>query len=98
MVRECSTAIYSIVVDVPAFHKYEYKFVNGDLFYGTEFVPLESRVGYEFNDNRWIYVDSLDNSVTDIGAIVFSGNAPAGQKLVRFLVDAKNISAKAKGL
>jgi len=79
--------IYSIVVDIPAFTKYEYKYVNGDQFYEAEFVPIESRVGYNFNDNRWLYVDSLADDTTDIGAIMFAMNAPAGKILVRYLVD-----------
>lgn len=79
--------IYSLVVDIPAFAKYEYKFVNGDQFYEAEFVPQESRVGYNFNDNRWLYLDSLSDDTTDVGAIVFAANAPAGKILVRYLVD-----------
>ena len=80
-------SIYSIVLDIPAFAKYEYKYVNGDQFYEAEFVPQESRVGYNFNDNRWLYIDSLANDTTDIGALLFAGNAPEGKILVRYLVD-----------
>lgn len=87
--------VYSVVVDIPAFAKYEYKFLNGDQFYDAEFVPVESRVGYDFNDNRWIYVDSLANDTTFVGAIVFAGNAPAGMSLVRFMVDMQNESSVA---
>jgi alpha-amylase len=87
LTQEGSTGIYSVVVDIPAFRKYEYKFLNGDQFYNAEFVPVESRVGYDFNDNRWIYVDSLANDTTSIGAVFFAGNAPAGLNLVRFIVD-----------
>jgi hypothetical protein len=81
------TNIYSVVVDIPAFTKYEYKFVNGDQFYEAEFVPIESRVGYNFNDNRWIYIDSLAPDTTVVGPLRFSGNAPMGMYLMRFLVD-----------
>ena len=88
-----SSSIYSIVVDIPAFHKYEYKFVNGDQFYDVEFVPVESRVGYNFNDNRWLYVDSLGNDTTYVGAIMYSANAPAGLKLIRFKVDLRTESS-----
>jgi hypothetical protein len=84
------TNIYTIVVDIPAFRKYEYKFVNGDQFYEAEFVPIESRVGYNFDDNRWIYIDSLANDTTSIGAIRFSQNAPKGYHLLRLLVDLRN--------
>ncbi|MFN8396622.1 MAG: T9SS type A sorting domain-containing protein [Bacteroidia bacterium] len=88
LVQEPSdTNLYSIVVDIPAFNKYEYKFVNGDQFYEVEFVPIESRVGYNFNDSRWIYIDSLANDTTVIGPLRFSGNAPMGKYLMRFLVD-----------
>ena len=90
--QEGTSTIYSVIVDIPAFAKYEYKFVNGDQFYEVEFVPVESRVGYDFDDNRWIYVDSLANDTTFVGAIKFSGNAPAGLNLVRFLVDLKTQS------
>lgn len=81
------TNMYEVYVDVPAFAKYEYKFVNGDQFYEAEFVPVESRVGYNFNDNRWIYVDSLANDTTFLGALLFAGNAPANKYLIRYLVD-----------
>jgi hypothetical protein len=92
------TNIYSIVVDIPAFKKYEFKFVNGDQFYETEFVPIESRVGYNFNDNRWIYIDSLANDTTIIGAILFAGNAPKNKKLIRFYVDMQNETISTKGV
>lgn len=85
------TNIYSIVVDIPAFAKYEYKFVNGDQFYEAEFVPIESRVGYNFNDNRWIYVDSLANDTSFVGAIRFAQNSPKGTYLLRLKVDMRNV-------
>lgn len=81
------TNLYSIVVNIPAFTKYEYKFANGDQFYEVEFVPIESRVGYNFNDSRWIYIDSLAADTQVVGPLRFSGNAPMGQYLMRFLVD-----------
>lgn len=86
MVHE-SGSIYSLIVTIPAFRKYEYKFANGDLFYEVEFVPVESRVGYDNVDNRWMYVDSLQNDTSFVGAIMYGGNAPAGLNLVRPLVD-----------
>lgn len=98
LTQEGSTEIYSIIVDIPAFTKYEYKFVNGDLFYEVEFVPEPSRVGYNFNDNRWIYIDSLANDTTNIGALVFGGNAPAGFTMVRFFVDMAAITASPSGV
>jgi alpha-amylase len=81
------SSIYSVVVDIPAFAKYEYKFLNGDQWYDVEFVPLESRVGYNYDDNRWVYIDSLYNDTTNIPAVLFSGNAPAGFYLLRLKVD-----------
>ncbi|HQV00469.1 MAG TPA: T9SS type A sorting domain-containing protein, partial [Bacteroidia bacterium] len=90
--------IYSIVVDIPAFAKYEYKFVNGDQFYEAEFVPELSRVLYNFNDNRWLYVDSIANDTTFVGAIMFGGNAPAGLTLIRFYVDMQNETIAAGGM
>jgi alpha-amylase len=87
MTQVGSSTIYSIVVDIPAFQKYEYKFANGDLFYEVEFVPVESRVGYDFVDNRWLYVDSTANDTTFVGAILYGENAPYGLKMARFIVD-----------
>ncbi|MCW3084427.1 MAG: hypothetical protein JWP12_1793 [Bacteroidetes bacterium] len=93
LTQEGITDIWSIVVDIPAFAKYEYKFLNGDQFYDAEFVPVESRVGYDFDDNRWIYVDSLANDTTAVGAVLFAGNAPAGLNLIRYLVDLQTQSS-----
>ncbi|NUM31401.1 MAG: T9SS type A sorting domain-containing protein [Bacteroidetes bacterium] len=90
MTKEGNTDIYSVVVNIPAFKKYEYKFVNGDQFYNVEFVPEKSRVGYDFIDNRWIYIDSLNNDTLNLPAIIFAGNAPAGKLLLRFKVNLKN--------
>ncbi len=98
LTQEASSAIYSIVIDLPAFHKYEYKFVNGDQFYEAEFVPQESRVQYDFNDNRWLYVDSLANDTTFVGTIVFAANAPSGKYLVRYFVDLKNETVSNNGV
>lgn len=92
------TNIYSIVVDIPAFAKYEYKFVNGDQFYEAEFVPEESRVGYNFNDSRWIYLDSLADDTTFVGAILFGGNAPANLNLARFYVNMQNEVVSTNGV
>lgn len=87
LTQEGTTNIYSIVVDIPAFKKYEYKYINGNEWYQVEFVPLESRVLYQFSDNRWLYIDSLRNDTTFIGAVKYEGNAPADKKLLRFQVD-----------
>jgi hypothetical protein len=87
LTQEGTTNIYSIVVNLPAFQKYEFKFVNGDQGYEAEFVPDEARVGYNFNDNRWIYVDSLSNDTSFLGAVQFSNNSPIGKTLIRYMVD-----------
>ena len=98
LTQEGLTDIYSIVVEIPAFTKYEYKFVNGDLFYEVEFVPIESRIDTLVNDNRWLYVDSLTNDTTYVGAILFAGNAPAGLKLVRYVVDMQGTTVSPNGV
>lgn len=82
--QEGTSEIYSLVVDIPAFKKYEFKYINGKEGYQAEFVPLESRALYNFSDNRWLYIDSLRNDTTFVGAVKFEGNAPEGKKLVRF--------------
>src|SRR5687768_5761872 len=46
LTQEATSTIYSVIVDIPAFVKYEYKFVNGDQSYEAEFVPVPSRVLY----------------------------------------------------
>lgn len=90
LTQEGSTNIYSTIVTIPAFTKYEYRFVNGDQTYESEFVPDESRVGYNFNDNRWLYVDSLANDTSFVGAILFGGNAPSGYNLIRYKLNMNN--------
>jgi len=81
------TNVYHFVVDIPAFTKYEYKFINGDQSYEVEVVPLESQVGYNFDDNRWVYVDSLNSDTLQLPAFVFGANCAAGMNMIRFLVD-----------
>ncbi|MCC6372815.1 MAG: hypothetical protein IT236_17560, partial [Bacteroidia bacterium] len=93
MAKEGNTNIYSIIVNIPAQRKYEFRFVNGDLSYEAEFVPNESRVGYNFVDNRWLYVDSLANDTTFIGAILYAGNAPSGKTLVRYKLNTNHLGA-----
>ena len=61
-----------------------------DQGYEVENVPWESQVGFVnsiLNTNRWIYIDSLADDTTDIGAVIFRQNAPAGFTLIRFKVD-----------
>ena len=87
LLQEASTTIYSTIVDIPAFHKYEYIFVKGDQSYEVESIPYQSVVGYNFDQNRWIYIDSLADDTTDIGAVIFRQNAPRYFTLIRFKVD-----------
>jgi len=81
------TNVFSVIIDVPAFKIYEYRFINGDQSYEVEFVPEESRVNGAFDDNRWMYVDSTGDDTTFIGVIPYSTNAPIGLHLVVFRVN-----------
>jgi alpha-amylase len=81
------TNIYFFNVDIPAFAKYEYKYINGDQSYEVEIVPAETQVGYNFVDNRWIYIDSLNSDTMKLAPVQFNKNAPAGLFSVRFVVD-----------
>lgn len=81
------TNIYSIVVDIPAFQKYEYKFVNGEFCYEVEVVPESAAANYNFSDNRWIYVDSLSNDTLKLDAVLFNLSAPIGKSLVRYKIN-----------
>src|SRR5262245_15403563 len=98
MTQVGASTVYSVVVDIPAFAKYEYKFINGDQSYEVEFVPDPARVGYNFNDNRWVFVDSLADDTTDIPAVIFSENAPAGLKLIRFYVEMQSVLLSPSGV
>ncbi|MDI1355590.1 MAG: T9SS type A sorting domain-containing protein [bacterium] len=91
--QEGSSAIYSLIVNLPAFRKYEYRFTNGNQTYESEFVPEESRVGYNFVDNRWLFVDSLLNDTSLAGSILYGGNAPMGKTLIRYKVDMRTAGA-----
>lgn len=92
------TNLYHFSVDIPAFAKYEYKYLNGDQSYFSEVVPLESQVGYNFVDNRWIYVDSLDADTMHLAPLIFSANAPAGLNMIRFLVDMTTATVSSNGV
>jgi Secretion system C-terminal sorting domain len=92
------TNIYSVVVDIPAMAMYEFKFVNGVQFYEVEFVPFISRVGYNFNDNRWIFIDSLAPDTMVVAPLMFSGNAPIGMRAARFLVDMQGLTVSNDGV
>lgn len=87
MTQQGNTGIYSVYVNIPAFRVYLFKYINGDQWYECEFVPVESRVDNPNDDSRWIYIDSLTNDTFVVPAVLFSGNAPMGKKLLRFSVD-----------
>jgi hypothetical protein len=92
------TNLYTYTVNIPAFQKYEYKYINGDQSYEVEIVPVESQVGHAFNDNRWIFIDSLDADTTLLAPVMFGANAPAGLTMIRFLVDMTTSSVSANGV
>lgn len=96
--QEGSTDVYSIIVDIPAFRKYEFKFVNGDQGYESEYVPDEVRVGYDFNDNRWLYLDSLSNDTTFLGAIQFSLSSPVNKFAIRYKVNMSEVTVTSNGV
>ena len=98
LIQEDSTNIYSIIVDIPAFRKYEFKFVNGNQGYESEYVPDEVRVGYDFNDNRWMYVDSLSNDTSFIGAVQFSLSSPINKYAIRYKVNMSSVTTNTNGV
>lgn len=99
MLNEPGTTIYSVVVDIPADRKYEYRYINGDQTYESEFVPEYSRVGYDFIDNRWFFVADTQADTVALPAVLFGGNAPYGKKMLRVLVDmAKQNAISANGV
>lgn len=84
------TNLYQLLVDIPAFQKYEFMFVNGDQCYEVEFVPSASRANFNFSDYRWIYIDSLGNDTTYLAPVRFSQNAPQNLTLIRFKINMQN--------
>jgi hypothetical protein len=99
MLNEVGTSIYSVVVDIPTDTKYEYRFVNGDQTYEAEFVPVASRVGYDFIDNRWVFVHNTAEDTLTLAPLLFGGNAPFGKKLLRVFVDlSKQTSPSTNGI
>ncbi len=92
------TNIYYLYVDIPAFAKYEYKYVNGDQSYEVEVVAEKAQVGYNFVDNRWIYIDSLANDTTILPAFLFGQSSAAGQTMMRYIVDMTLQTVSANGV
>lgn len=89
--ESAGSLIYSVVLNLPANQMYEYRFYNGDQTYDSEFIPEKSRVSMD-DDNRWLFIDSVANDTTYVGAIQFAGNAPAGKTLVRLYVGIDNVT------
>jgi hypothetical protein len=95
LTQEGSTNFYSRIFDIPANRTYEFKFINGNDWNGSngniiESVPALLQVGHTnnggTNDNRWSYIDSTANDTTLIDC-AFSAEAPSGKFAVRFAVD-----------
>jgi hypothetical protein len=97
--RVGTSTVYDTILDLPAFNKYEFKFLSGHFGYEAEFVPNVARVEpFLFNDNRWLYLDSLSNDTAFVGIIPFSGTAPAGKSLLRFMVDMSSVITSTNGV
>lgn len=94
-----TSTVYDTILDLPAFHEYEFKFLSGHFGYEVEFIPNVVRVEPTlFNDNRWFYLDSLTNDTTLIGVIPFSGSAPVGKSVMRFMVDMGSVTTSTNGV
>ncbi len=95
-----TSTVYDTILDLPAFNKYEFKFLSGDFGYEVEFVPNVARVEpFLFNDNRWLYLDSLSNDTAFVGVVIpFSGTAPVGKSLIRFMVDMSSVMTSTSGV
>lgn len=92
------TNLYHYTVDIPALAKYDYKFINGDQSYEVEVIPLASQVGYNFDDNRWVYVDSINTDTLKLPAFVFGANCAQGMNMIRFKVDMTTQAFTAAGV
>jgi hypothetical protein len=90
MTRMGASTQYRATVMIPMGQKWEYKFVNGDQFYESEFVPVESRIGYDFNDNRWFYLDDEGTDTFVVGPLYYGGNSGPGKQMIRVRVDMQN--------
>src|SRR5450631_1532249 len=62
--------IYSVIVNIPAQTRYDYKIINDNTWNapGPENIPTINQIGSAINGgsngNRWIYIDSLANDTT----------------------------------
>jgi len=79
--------IYAVTVSLPD-GIYEYKFINDSAWGGVESVPSLSQVGYNGNDNRWVFVQGD----TTMPAVQFGGDAPVNMKAISMIVNLENES------
>jgi Secretion system C-terminal sorting domain len=98
LIQEGTTGIYSIVLDIPAFKRYKYIFINGAFGYEQEIPPLESQVQDSFITYRFMYVDSTANDTTIMPAVRYGMNAPVGKILIRTKVDMSYKAISPKGV
>lgn len=92
------TNIWHCTVDIPGRNKYEFKFLYGDQSYEVEIVPALSQVGYQFNDNRWFFLDSISTDTLKMPLIEFGANARPGYYAVRMLLDMQNTTLSSNGV
>jgi hypothetical protein len=97
-----SGSIYSVTVDVPSGRFYEYKFINGNDWPGSENVPALVQVGHPVNggsnNNRWSFVDSTSADTLILPAVLFGGVAPVNKYAVRFSVDLNGLTIANDGV
>lgn len=101
LTQEGTSNFYSRIFDIPANAVYEFKFINGNDWNGSngniiENVPAILQKGHTnnggSNDNRWSYIDSTANDTTLIDCS-FGAAAPAGKHAVRIAVDMQMLSS-----
>ena len=95
MTQVGTSSIYSVTVSMNA-GDYEYKFLNGNAWGDDEGVPSESQVNAldgSGNNNRWVSI----SSDTTLPAVMFGGNAPAGQNLLVAQVDLSLVTVATDG-
>lgn len=83
--------IYTIIMDLAPDLAYEFKFINGNDWPGSESVPNISQVGGG-NSNRWTWVNSGTDTLV-LPAIRFGQSSPAGMKTIRFRVNMALVTA-----
>jgi alpha-amylase len=94
------TNLFHFTVDLPAFSKFEFNYVNGTA-YDVEIIPNVARVDSNLatlNEHRWIYVDSIDADTLKLAPVVFAENAPLGLYAFRFSVDMTDKVISPKGI